>query len=427
MADRKVLMIRFVGLLRVVSVTLLLIAVANEAATAQKCDDYMVSNKVDNCDPEQDGILSSGDFQPSGDDDEHMSSCRISCGRGVFDNIDVRIEIIESNCGICNEPETLKQYVTPIQAIRASDSSRVKHLCIPENVCRNKCNDEMDENCFYSGTCKDILCFKNTTESTIDSVQLTHSGFATQVYLNKADESKQLVPKIGIRSVSLAIKEAIDTCAEKKFNAAVGSEESAPFLDGRIELLEKEKNLQCRIFNSDFGKNSSDTLSSAFEVVRSFAQCNFCNEDDADKYFKEINDSTSVCIPHDICEKECDPAPPGCRYTGTCQSLFCLSGIRSKRPAVFPFMTDDGSISSAVVNNEDIPNPADNINSPPLYQKNAPSYGIKSATLQSWDSKTPRATNVCVDGDPEFSANGFPEVGGGGLLMDASPSPSPSG
>lgn len=455
---------------------LLLLLLLVEAPSAARADDELCFGEVlveaDSlfCNVDGNGFLTDGGFlgeRPNSGDSVAQPVCRQRCLRGqekFKTTVNMKVEV--TDCSICEDETIFLKFKTPLQAVTDSDSSSMNNdnLCIPNDVCRRRCENDLDANCVYTGSCRHAICFSSVVNDEQANVSgVTHTGEASDIIFmlpppsggdgegtEEEDEDEKLVPTIipapKARIVSPVVANAVDTCehedTNRTFVAALWRSESyEPFLDARLlssVTLSGARTAQCRVFNNAFGTNSSSSLQAGFEVVRIVTGCNFCSLPDAAQYFGEKpaaggdNDDdddgvvTTLCVPRAVCEENCDrgAAPAGCQYSGSCGSLFCLSGRVSKRPAEFPFFADDGSAAGALVNNVP-PNDTPPYTGPPVFANDGRTEDDEEEVdvlpadvdIYQWDALTRDRQTTCTDDRPTFPAS-LPESGGGGGLRD---------
>lgn len=361
------------------------------------------------------------------------------------------------------------------QFVKDASSTGVinRTLCIPHAVCEKLCTgNSIGRNCVYTGSCTHAVCFEHEKDKEDDNVQVDLSrvtlyGPNSTVKLVKPSNSNSSDDEViaaiepdTAKGYADAVRHAWDQCSARKisFHAAfdpslaasagaphaprtVGTDASVslPFLDGADTLSHdtRQEMVQCRIFNTKFQGHD-------IEVIRNVTQCNLCNERTfsiADhiasiKYTVGTNENGTavtetaqrLCIPTKTCEDKCGVLPKGCMYTGSCQSVFCLSALRSKRPVDFPFFSENGAINGFLVNdkvqNSEWESVLRNGRAQPLFVKDVDGKDGKvrgSETENStWEEvqKMPKCSNQPLPG-------GAPEYGGGagGILPEPTPTP----
>lgn len=331
-----------------------------------------------NCEADIRGILADAGARRS--ENGFFPVCRLLCPLKLR-AAGYKVVDMESNCDVCkSESDIYNQYsystdninpdvTDPLSQFRAPDS-----LCIPHEVCVKKCTEKkvaLPPNCIFSGSCRHIFCFEDLKESnkTLDFSRITHYGpgsilqqtpgplFLNISYAEPDKPDPALNPlSAGMRDPPYpdVVRYAWDVCVGREFSVPAADEirvehvpksNQVPFIDGTDTQVSanQAENIQCRMFNRDFNND-------LYDVVRNITKCNYCDIA-PDSMMSKYLGRDRMCIPHQVCVDECGPIKEGCKYTGTCQSVFCLSGKRSKRPATFPFFSDDGTLNGVAVNN----------------------------------------------------------------------------
>lgn len=147
-------------------------------------------------------------------------------------------------------------------------------------------------------------------------------------------------------------------------------------------FLPKENGGLCRTLCSGFDQKD-------VEVVRRLSKCGFCSRNVAQQYFSENKDDADrphLCIPRDVCVKECGEEGKGCVYAGSCKSMYCFSGMDSKKPANVTFVNGKWSI---VVDNTAKPISLD----PPAFAGFSANGTVSPVPSDTHASPTPKAAS----------------------------------
>lgn len=253
----------------------------------------------------------------------------------------------------------------------ARSSHRRGSVCIPRGDCIKTCAIQEPYGCVFSGSCAHLVCVRNSSDY---FGVVTHAGPASKLGSVHDDPVMLSSPTVSSDDASTnkdnqtplplsdVLLRGVDDC---NYNGAYPTTlfraftndfdlNSEPFVDlttyASAHLSAPFR--QCRAYVSAFNTSALD-----LEIVRVMTGCNFCKKAAAKEYVREnvtISGNSlpfqSMCIPTESCEKQCDRiTPPGCVYSGTCESLVCLSSRVSKQPVNFTKVSQDGSPASPVL------------------------------------------------------------------------------
>lgn len=320
-------------------------------------------------------------------DDGTQSMCRLLCPLHFEQYNPLTYSIRETTCKVCSDPETFSKFTTKLSnaTLNLPLNGTYHHLCIPHAVCAKECKQRftLQDGCVYTGSCTHVICFHAQGDDTLNAniTGITNSGFGSVISFDNI--TVEAPSEINTRDDS--VRHATDSCGTIERHIASGPYKQniqVPFFNG----LDNATYTQCRMYNSLFTDKQ-------YEVVRNVTGCDHCND--------LKSKQTDMCIPISECESKCGALKPGCMYTGSCASIFCLSGKSSKRPAVFPFFDDDASFVGVVVNDSAVQ--SGRLRDPPLW-----SGETDSGTVGEWaaDDDDACKNNETVDRGPLYGGGG---------------------
>ncbi|CAN8062193.1 unnamed protein product [Agarophyton chilense] len=276
-----------------------------------------------------------GDDRISG---EKPNQCRVGCRH--FSHKHIAMSIRPANCAfdLCDVPR-------PFRTFSFGD-----RMCQPRAMCVAACGEE-PPGCVYSGSCRELTCFTDkNTRRPADFTRISFAGPRTIVRVNDSYTTDETELNVAFD----AVLESRDLCGESQYYHTFDSvcrQSKDVFLSDR-RADDNSMPGQCRTACRNLHNDN-------VEIVRMRTGCNACDS---------RNDSY-LCIPQAECHEKC--ASPysrveGCVFTGTCQSLVCVSGIDSKLAAVLNITDETGSEGAILsVDNETPPLTLD----PPIFVK----------------------------------------------------------
>lgn len=272
--------------------------------------------------------------------------CRALCGN--FNHPDIQVFQIYSGCLHCNQSDTIARHVT---SLFNYDRSKIDFLiCIPRGECMANCGPEKP-GCVYSGSCTSQTCFWNQkTRKTALIKRATHIGPGTVLQIETAKENVVVGDKL-FDVLPTLVYTGGDTCTNATGHTVFYyRDDDQCDLTGQTPISDGKRShhifQSCRSICRRFHDRN-------YEVIQvSKALCNFCTTAKSHRFQKKTANGQRICIPRSICVEKCGPEPAGCIYSGSCQTLFCFSGIDSKLPADIRVLKDDGSNMTINVDNE---------------------------------------------------------------------------
>lgn len=269
-------------------------------------------------------------------------------------------------------------------------------VCIPRGVCRAICGDE-SRGCVYSGTCQQQICFHDEYSGTAASLHLiSHAGPGSVIQVVENSKPSE-IKRIGGKRINVlpdTIISGFDVCLgpETKYPLSSSCSSTSASVALKSETAPTESDSQCRSLCRSF----QDTQ---YEVVRRPTFCNICSESFFNKY--KNSPAAYICIPLKTCRENCGEEGEGCVYSGTCASIFCFSGISSKKPATLKWDGEEGQNLIMEVDNSGDPKAFD----PPLFT-NVTTYqpilrNRQSMPIKSTSAPIPQPTSIpsSVPGD----------------------------
>lgn len=270
------------------------------------------------------------------------NQCRVLCVSFAIQ--EYRSIILPSNCTFCQTKVAYNNFAT---LSYASNFVSYPHYCIPRTICISQCGPELP-GCIYSGSCASQLCFEGNTSGKKATRQLiTVKGPGTVFKVDdtpgKNVNGTLISTYPGFPSdIPQSIAYGEDYCSSRGLLLNTARDcftTRKPITDALT--TSSQVDAQCRIMCFNYNRRT-------YGVLRRPVDCNLCNQPESDKYVMTGLKNTTICIPREKCAKSCGKEPDGCVYTGSCRSMICLFGLRTKNAANLT-VTNDGESSTISV------------------------------------------------------------------------------